>query len=187
MYIILMSLKFFATLPARGSRALAYHRLAGAHASMVRHGLRNPGNGEYRVELRRAVTTIQSYLNAHQHPKERALLRLDGQYGTGAVLSDLAGLLYVMRGKNYQILKRASDPGSLALAIRSAPHPSRKRDRAGTLRLSGPGSRSNAGAVPGRGRHTSGSARQESGGSDSRWSSLRIVLHDAASERLHGQ
>jgi hypothetical protein len=66
----------------------------------------NPGNGEYRVELRRAVATIQSYLNAHQHPKERTLLRLDGQYGTGAVLSDLAGLLYVMRGKDYHLLKR---------------------------------------------------------------------------------
>lgn len=57
----------------------------------------NPGNGEYRVELRRAVTAIQSYLQVHQHPEARALLRLDGQYGTGAILADLAGLPFVMR------------------------------------------------------------------------------------------
>src|SRR2546421_7567250 len=47
----------------------------------------NPGNGEYRVELRRAVAIIGGYLKAHHHPAERALLRLDGQYGTGAVLT----------------------------------------------------------------------------------------------------
>ncbi|MEO8972518.1 MAG: hypothetical protein ABI406_13065 [Ktedonobacteraceae bacterium] len=60
----------------------------------------NPGNGEYRTELRRAVAAIQQSLQAHHHPEERALLRLDGQYGTGAVLADLAGLPFVMRGKN---------------------------------------------------------------------------------------
>ena len=66
----------------------------------------NPGNGEYRAELRRAVAAIRDYLKAHHHPEERVLLRLDGQYGTGAVLADLAGLPFVMRGKDYQILKR---------------------------------------------------------------------------------
>lgn len=75
----------------------------------------NPGNGEYRTELRRAVTAIQSYLKAHHHPEVRALLRLDGQYGTGAVLADLAGLAYVMRGKDYQILKRADVQARLHL------------------------------------------------------------------------
>jgi hypothetical protein len=65
----------------------------------------NAGNGEYRVELRRAVAIIQCYLKAHQHPKERTLVRLDGQYGNGVVLSDLAGLPSVMRGKDYHLLK----------------------------------------------------------------------------------
>src|SRR5438876_6785366 len=41
----------------------------------------------------------------HHHPEERVLLRLDGQYGTGAVLADLAGLPFVMRGKAYHLLK----------------------------------------------------------------------------------
>ena len=53
--------------------------------------------------------------SAHHHPEERALLRLDGQYGTGAVLADLAGLAYVMRGKDYQILKRADVQARLHL------------------------------------------------------------------------
>ncbi len=75
----------------------------------------NPGNGEYRAELRRAVTAIQSYLQAHHHPEARALLRLDGQYGTGAVVADLAGLPFVMRGKDYQILKRAEIQARLKL------------------------------------------------------------------------
>jgi hypothetical protein len=67
----------------------------------------NAGNGEYRAELRRAMTVIECYLDAHQHPKDRTLVRLDGQYGNGVVLSDLAGLASVMRGKDYHLLKQA--------------------------------------------------------------------------------
>ena len=43
----------------------------------------NRGNGRYRAELRQALVAIGRYLAAYQFPKERALLRLDGQYGTG--------------------------------------------------------------------------------------------------------
>jgi hypothetical protein len=78
-----------------------------AHTHQFLGTFGNPGNGEYRKELRRAVTVIHSYREAHHHPEEGVLLRLDGQYGTGAVLADLAGLAYVVRGKDYQILKRA--------------------------------------------------------------------------------
>ncbi len=39
----------------------------------------NPGNGQYREELRRAKAAIQAYLKAHRFPAERTLLRLDGQ------------------------------------------------------------------------------------------------------------
>ena len=66
----------------------------------------NPGNGEYRAELRRAVAAIESYRKAQNLPEQQVLLRLDGQYGTGAVLADLAGFSYVMRGKDYQLLDR---------------------------------------------------------------------------------
>ncbi len=86
-----------------------------AHTHQILGTFGNPGNGEYRVELRLAVTAIQSYLQAHHHPEERVLLRLDGQYGTGAVMADLAGLPFVMRGKDYQILKRAEVQARLKL------------------------------------------------------------------------
>src|SRR6266567_1270056 len=86
-----------------------------AHTQQFLGTFGNPGNGEYRAELRRAVTAMQSYRETHHHPEERVLLRLDGQYGTGAVIADLAGLLLVMRGKDYQILKRAEIQARLKL------------------------------------------------------------------------
>ncbi len=77
-----------------------------AHTHQFLGAFGNPGNGEYRAELRRGVVAIQSYLQAHHPPEERVLLRLDGQDGTGAILADLAGLAFLMRGRDYQILKR---------------------------------------------------------------------------------
>jgi hypothetical protein len=64
----------------------------------------NRGNGRYREELRQALAAIGRYLAAYQLPKERTLLRLDGQYGTGAVLADLVGFAFVTRGKEYTVL-----------------------------------------------------------------------------------
>jgi len=64
----------------------------------------NRGNGRYREELQKALLAIGRYLAAYQLPHERALLRLDGQYGTGAVLSDLIGFAFVTRGKEYSVL-----------------------------------------------------------------------------------
>jgi hypothetical protein len=64
----------------------------------------NRGNGRYREELRQGLSAIGRYLTAHQVPPVHALLRLDGQYGTGAVLSDLAGFAFVTRGKDYTVL-----------------------------------------------------------------------------------
>ncbi len=64
----------------------------------------NRGNGSYRVELRKALAAITRYLAAYQLPSERTVLRLDGQYGTGAVLCDLAGFSFVTRGKEYTVL-----------------------------------------------------------------------------------
>jgi hypothetical protein len=68
----------------------------------------NSGNGRYREELRRAKNSIQTYIKAQGFPAERTLLRLDGQYGTGAVISDVADFPYVTRGKDYSILDRAN-------------------------------------------------------------------------------
>ena len=74
-----------------------------------------PGNGQYREELRCAVAAIQSYVRAHDFPEQQALIRLDGQYGTGAVIADLAGLAYVTRGKDYRLLDRAGVQARLHL------------------------------------------------------------------------
>jgi hypothetical protein len=86
-----------------------------AHSYQWLASFGNPGNGEYRAELRRAVAAIQSYLQTYGFPEAHALLRLDGQYGTAAVLSDLAGLTYVTRGKDYHLLKRAEVQARLHL------------------------------------------------------------------------
>lgn len=75
-----------------------------AHTSQWLGSFGNRGNGLYRKELRQALAAIDRYLAIHQLPQERALLRLDGQYGTGAVLADLAGFAFVMRGKEYAVL-----------------------------------------------------------------------------------
>jgi len=56
------------------------------------------------IKLRQGLAAITRYLTAHQLPSERTLLRLDGQYGTGAVLADLAGFAFVTRGKDYTVL-----------------------------------------------------------------------------------
>ncbi len=86
-----------------------------AHTSQWLGSFANPGNGLYREELRRAVAVIHLYSKAHDLPGERVLLRLDGQYGTGAVLADLAGSCYVMRGKDYTVLDRTEVQSRLHL------------------------------------------------------------------------
>ncbi len=64
------------------------------------------GNGDYRGDLLRALTVISGYVSSQQHPLNRAILRLDGQYGDYAIAIDLdtSGLAYVMRGKDYGLL-----------------------------------------------------------------------------------
>ncbi len=64
-----------------------------AHTSQWLGSFGNKGNGEYRKELERALGVIRCYLAAHGLSQAHALLRLDGLYGTGAVIADLAGLL----------------------------------------------------------------------------------------------
>jgi len=75
-----------------------------AHSYQWLGSFGNRGNGRYRTELRQGCASIKRYLNAHQLSEARALLRLDGQYGTGAVLSDVAGFAFVTRGKDYSLL-----------------------------------------------------------------------------------
>lgn len=64
----------------------------------------NRGNGHYREELRKGLSAIRRYLTASQLDPSRTLLRLDGHYGTGAALSDVAEFAFVTRGKEYSVL-----------------------------------------------------------------------------------
>jgi hypothetical protein len=74
--------------------------------------------GARRVELRKGLAAIGRYLSTHQLSPERTLIRLDGQYGNGAVLSDVAGFAFVTRGKDYRLLDHPLMRGTLALASR---------------------------------------------------------------------
>jgi hypothetical protein len=75
-----------------------------AHSFQWLGSFGNRGNGRYWEELRQGLSAISRYLTVHQLLQVHALLRLDGQYGTGAVLADLAGFAFVTRGKEYTVL-----------------------------------------------------------------------------------
>jgi hypothetical protein len=75
----------------------------------------NAGNGDYRGELRCSVSVIGAYVKAQSVPLSQAVVRLDGQYGNGAIVADLAGLGYVMRGKDYGLLDLPQIQARLAL------------------------------------------------------------------------
>jgi hypothetical protein len=74
------------------------------------------GNGRSRVDLRKALPAITRYLAAQRLLSQRTLLRLDGHYGTGAVLSDLAGFAFVTRGKEDPVLTHPLVQARLQLA-----------------------------------------------------------------------
>ncbi len=75
-----------------------------AHSYQWLGSFGNRGNGHYREELHKGLAAIDQYLATSQLSPEHTLLRLDGQYGTGAVLTDLADFAFVTRGKEYTIL-----------------------------------------------------------------------------------
>jgi hypothetical protein len=84
----------------------------------------NAGNGQYRVELRQALACIQRYVQSAHLPTSCALVRLDGQYGTKAVLCDLTAFGYLTRGKDYRLLDQAAIQARLTLpADQQLTHP----------------------------------------------------------------
>jgi hypothetical protein len=124
----------------------------------------NRGNGQYRMELRQGLAAITCYLAAHQIPTESALLRLDGQYGTGAVLADLAGFAFVTRGKEYTALDHPFVQARLHLPPDQVQQREDKSDGAQPLRLCG-GAGGTRGLPMPRGRgYPSRRQKEESGG-----------------------
>src|SRR5713101_3308209 len=75
------------------------------------------GNGDYRGELVRGLSVIVAYQTALGLLPTQALVRLDGLYGNGAIVVDLivAGVCFVMRGKDYALLDLVQVKERLAL------------------------------------------------------------------------
>jgi hypothetical protein len=75
------------------------------------------GNGDYRGELLRGFSVIAAYQSALGLLPAQALVRLDGLYGNGAIVVDLivAGICFVMRGKDYALLDLMQVKQRLAL------------------------------------------------------------------------
>jgi hypothetical protein len=88
----------------RGETVRTRTTISQAHNYHWLGSIGNRGNGRYREELRKGLSAIGRYLAAYQLSPERTLLRLDGQYGNGAVLADVAGFAFVTRGKDYHLL-----------------------------------------------------------------------------------
>ncbi|HEV2579979.1 MAG TPA: hypothetical protein VGT44_03925 [Ktedonobacteraceae bacterium] len=88
----------------RGEVVRTRTTIAQAHSYQWLGSFGNRGNGHYREELRKGLSAIRRYLTASQLEPARTLLRLDGQYGTGAALSDVAEFAFVTRGKEYSVL-----------------------------------------------------------------------------------
>jgi hypothetical protein len=88
----------------RGEVVRTRTTVAQAHSYQWLGSFGNRGNGRYREELRKGISAIGRYLATHQLSPERTLLHIFGQYGTGAVLSDVAGFAFVTRGKDYSLL-----------------------------------------------------------------------------------
>src|SRR5947209_15005301 len=60
-----------------------------AHTHQFLGTFGNPGNGQYRAELRRARSVIATYAHALSFSLSRVVIRLDGLYGDAAPLGDL--------------------------------------------------------------------------------------------------
>jgi hypothetical protein len=143
------------------------------------------GNGQYRVELRQGLAAITRSLTAHQLPQARALLRLDGQYGTGAVLCDLAGFAFVTRGKEYTALDHPLVQARLHLPPDQVQQRTAKPDGAQPLRLSAGAGGARGGTLPRGRRHASGCQKEEPRWHHACRHRLRTLLHQPATTGLH--
>src|SRR6266702_1622666 len=156
-----------------------------AHSYQWLGSFGNSGNGRYREELRRALTAIRDYLEAHHLSPTSALLRLDGQYGTGAVITDLADFPFVMRGKDYTVLDRpeiqsrwhlpadqqfSRSESSLVRQLYDCPDVAVGKDGR---------------ALPRRGGHPSGCPEKEPHRSHPQRHCLRALFHASPARRVH--
>jgi hypothetical protein len=145
----------------------------------------NRGNGRYRGELRQALSAIGRYLAEYQLPHARALLRLDGQYGSGAVLADLAGFSFVLRGKDYSVL----DHPLVQARLRLPPDQLQQRPESQVVRSLYDCPQVPVGAdrrtLPRGGSHPSRRQPEKPGGPHAGRCRLRTLLHHIARACVH--
>jgi len=156
-----------------------------AHSFQWLGSFGNRGNERYRAELRQGLAAIDQYLTAHRLPQARALLRLDGQYGTGAVLSDLAGFAFVTRGKEYTVLDHPLVQARLHLPPDQLKPRTAKSGGAQPLRLPGDPSGTRGRALPRGGGHPSSQQKEKSGWCHTCRRRLRTLLYQPAAAGLH--
>lgn len=85
-----------------------------AHTHQFLGTFGNPGNGQYRQELKQARAVIAAYAHALSFPLSHIVIRLDGLYGDAAPLADLLaiqageeeGPAVVVRGKAYHLIEQ---------------------------------------------------------------------------------
>jgi len=156
-----------------------------AHSSQWLGSFGNRGNGRYREELRRGLTAIGSYLEAHHLSPTSALLRLDGQYGTGAVITDLAGFCFVMRGKDYSVLDQESVQSRLHLpADQQFSRPESGRVAAALRLPRCPGGEDGL-LLPCRGGYPPSNREKEPHRSHPQGGGLRTLFHRSPARRIH--
>ena len=117
----------------RGEVVRTRTTLAQSHTHQWLGTFGGAGNGDYRGELSRATEVIGTYLKAQGLRVEQGITRLDGLYGNGALVEDIArsGLNYLMRGKDYHLLDLPAVQERLALpADQQTTHPETGLQRA---------------------------------------------------------
>lgn len=160
--------------------------IAQAHSYQWLGSFGNRGNGHYREELRKGLSAIRRYLTASQLEPSRTLLRLDGQYGTGAALSDVAEFAFVTRGKEYSVLDHPLVQARLHLPPDQSQQRPERKTRAQPLRLPPDLRGTRWRTVPCHRGHPSRGQQEESRWRHKRRGGLRTVLHETAATCLHG-
>lgn len=108
----------------RGEVARTRTTILQAHTHQWLGTFGNPGNGQYRQELKRARAVIAAYAHALSFPLSHVVIRLDGLYGDAAPLADLfakdedvgaEGPAVVVRGKAYHLIEQPAIQQRLTL------------------------------------------------------------------------
>lgn len=98
----------------RGEVARTRTTILQAHTHQWVGTFGNPGNGQYRNELKLARAAIATYAAALSFPLSHMVIRLDGLYGNASPLADLLaaqageeeGPAVLVRGKDYHLIEQ---------------------------------------------------------------------------------